>query len=304
MALTPNTVDKPPSVKGTSRDRNLAITTALNLLITLAELTGGLVSGSLALLSDALHNAGDTLAVFFSYLSLKIGARKPTQNKTFGYRRAEILTALFNAVILITVSVFLMVEAMQRLNTPQPIDGPLMLTVALVGLAANLAGVFLLNPHKHGSLNIRSAWLHLIGDTLSSMAVVAGGVAIILWDIYWIDPVITFAVAFYLIKESWQIISDTIHILMQGTPKGLDQDTLVQAITLFPLVDNVHHIHLWSLDDQTFHMEAHIRTKQNIPLDEADNLRYLIEQKIRNQFGIKHFTFQMEHLKCNTDNSE
>lgn len=280
------------------RDRNLWLTSALNLLITVVELIGGIFSGSLALISDSLHNAGDTLAVLLSYIAIRIGTRKANQQKTFGYKRAEILTALVNAMLLIAVSVFLMGEAVRRLQHPKVIEGNLMLIVAVTGLLANLAGMLLLRPHQGKSLNIRAAWLHLMGDTISSLAVIAGALAIVGWNLHWIDPIITFGVALYLIKESWNIITESAHILMQGAPHGVDVAELIRSVKALPLVDNIHHIHLWSLDDRTVHLEAHVQLTLDIPLSEADVLRTSIENRIADEFGVNHITLQLEYADC------
>ncbi|HBZ66218.1 MAG TPA: cation transporter [Bacteroidales bacterium] len=284
------------------RNRNLALTTGLNLLITIAELVGGILSGSLALISDALHNAGDTIAVALSFLALRIGNKKADERRTFGYKRIEILTALLNASLLIAISVFLIIEAIDRFIKPTPVEGGLMLVVALIGLIANLVGVMLLHPHSHGSINIKAAWLHLIGDTVSSVAVVVGGIAIMWLNVIWIDPVITIGVALYLVKESWNIVYETTNILMQGAPRDFPFDNLIREATSIEGISDIHHIHLWNLDDQTLHFEAHICLSQDMSLSEADRIRGLLEGRLKEMFHIGHVTLQTEYHGCRPTN--
>lgn len=278
----------------------MALTTGINLLITIVELIGGILSGSLALISDALHNAGDTIAVLLSYIALKAGGRKADLKRTYGYKRIEILTALLNAMALIAISVFLIFEAVNRFLKPTPIEGKLMLTVAIIGLIANAAGVLLLRPHSKGSINIKAAWLHLIGDTVSSVAVVAGGIAIIWFDVFWIDPVITIGVALYLMKESWQIVYETANILMQGAPRDFPFEKLRSLVLSQDGVADIHHIHLWNLDDQSIFLEAHIRLDRDMQITGADKIRRQLEQKLSDEFEIKHITLQMEFSPCNS----
>lgn len=284
------------------RNRNLALTTGLNLLITIAELAGGILSGSLALISDALHNAGDTVAVALSFLALRIGNKEADTRRTYGYKRIEILTALLNASLLIAISVYLVIEAIDRFVNPAPIEGGLMLIVAITGLIANLAGVMLLHPHSHGSINIKAAWLHLIGDTVSSVAVVAGGIAIMLYNIVWIDPVITICVALYLVKESWNIVYQTTNILMQGAPRDFPFENLIREATSIEGISDIHHIHLWNLDDQTLHFEAHICLDRDMTLSEADHIRGLLENRLKKMFHIGHVTLQTEYPGCRPTN--
>ena len=282
------------------QNRSMVLTIFLNLLITIAELIGGIVSGSLALISDALHNAGDTLAILLSFAAIRMGSKKADARRTFGYKRVEILAALLNSSLLIAISVFLIIKAVDRLMDPAPIEGALMMTVALIGLAANLAGVVLLKPHARGNINIKAAWLHLMGDTVSSIAVVIGGAAIIWFGVMWIDPVITLGIAIFLIRESWTIVAQTTNILLQGAPVHVPNTELVEEMLSVEGVADVHHIHLWNLDDQTIHLEAHIRLKHDILLSAADEIRLRTEAKIRNRFHIQHITLQSEFQTCHS----
>lgn len=175
--------------------RRLVLSIGLNLLISVAEIVGGLLAGSLALLSDAVHNLNDTASLVVSYVARRLTHRRPSARKTFGYRRAEIVGAFVNLVTLVVIALFLVKEAIDRLLAPQPIDAPVMLTVATIGLVANVLTAVLLHRDAHSSLNIRSAFLHIVSDAVSSVAVILGGVAILLWGAYWVDPVITIGIA-------------------------------------------------------------------------------------------------------------
>ena len=185
--------------------------TALNFSITLVQIVGGLVSNSLSLLSDAVHNLGDSSAIFIAFLAGRHAEKCPDLRKTFGYKRSEILAALFNAVALIVICVFLFVEAYERFRNPEPIRGAVMLIVATFGLLANLIAVVMLHRDREHNLNIRAAYLHLLGDTLSSVAVILGGIAIWIWKLYWLDPLITVAVGVYIIWHTWHRPPDGRH---------------------------------------------------------------------------------------------
>lgn len=175
----------------------------LNFVITLAEVVGGILSGSLALLSDSLHNFSDAMSLLASYLAIRIGERERNEKYTFGYKRAEILVTFVNSAVLVGVALFLLVEAYKRFGDPNPIDTDLMLVVAAIGLLANLLSVLLLHGHVHGSINVRSAYLHLVSDTLSSVAVVASGLAIRYYDPLWIDPLVTILISLYILREGY-----------------------------------------------------------------------------------------------------
>ncbi len=193
--------------------KKLLWVTLLNLSITLVQIIGGVISNSLALLSDAVHNLGDSSAIFIAFLAGKKSQKSPDKQHTFGYKRIEILAALFNSVILIAICIYLFFEAYERWIEPEPIKGLVMLIVASFGLLANLISVIVLNKDKEKNLNVKAAYLHLMGDTLSSVAVILGGVAIWIWKIYWLDPFITVLVGIYIIYHAWSVVRQTVDIL-------------------------------------------------------------------------------------------
>lgn len=270
----------------------------LNLSITIVQIIGGFLSNSLSLLSDALHNLGDSSAIFIAFLAGKRSAKKPDEHRTFGYKRIEILAALFNGVVLISISIFLFFEAYERFVNPEPIKGMMMLVVASFGLVANLVSVFLLNKDKDHNLNIKAAYLHLMGDTLSSVAVILGGVAIWLYGVFWIDPVITVAVGIYIIYHTWGLVKQTVDILMQSTPEEIDLNDLKVQVENITEIENIHHIHVWKLDDKQIHLEAHINMKRNISMEEMMDVKSAVEHLLKHQFLIQHITLQIEYNSC------
>jgi cobalt-zinc-cadmium efflux system protein len=284
------------------KEKNLLMVSLLNLIITIVEVIGGLVSNSLALLSDAFHNLGDTFAVVLAYIANKIGKKSATEKRTFGYKRIEILAALLNAVILIVITVFLFIEAYHRILSPEPVKGMIMFVVAVVGLIANLAAVVLLKDDSDHNLNVRAAYLHLLGDTISSVAVIIGAVLIYFFHIYWIDPLVTFLVGIYILKEAFVVLREAVDILMQSTPPSIDIHEVVEAIEKISEINNIHHVHSWKLDDQQIHFECHADLDNDLPLSQADKIRLEIEELLLNKFGISHVTIQFEYNCCSEKN--
>ncbi len=280
------------------RGKKMLWVTLLNFSITIVQIVGGIVSNSLSLISDAIHNLGDSSAIFIAFLAGRYARKKPDAKKTFGYKRTEILVALFNAIVLIVICVYLFFEAYKRLVNPEPVEGNVMLTVAVFGLLANLVSVVILHKDKSHNLNIRAAYLHLLGDTLSSVAVILGGVAIWIWNIYWIDPLITVLVGVYITYHTWGIVRQTVDILMQATPEGIDIEALRRATEAFAEVENMHHLHIWKLDDEHIHLEAHVNILENLPIGDVQCIRENIEKMLKEDFGISHVTLQTEYRGC------
>jgi cobalt-zinc-cadmium efflux system protein len=278
--------------------RGLLISTVLNFVITAAQIVGGLLSNSLSLLSDALHNFGDAVAVFVAWMAGKIGRRDANERKTFGYKRIEIIAAFVNAAVLVVISVVLFVEAGRRFADPEPVKGPLMLIVASIGLLANLISVFILNPHKGENLNVKAAYLHLMGDTLSSVAVIFGGIAITFWEIYWIDPVITVAVGLYIIYHTVRILRHSFDILMQSTPAGLNLKDVAITINARDEVCNAHHIHAWTLDDNRLFLECHIQLCSDMSVSDTEQITEDLKEQLNKEFSISHLTVQYEYSEC------
>ena len=280
-------------------NKKLLIATLLNLSITVVQIFGGFLSNSLSLLSDAFHNLGDTSALFIAWIAGKISRRKPDRHNTFGYKRVEILAALFNGTVLIAICIFLLYEAYKRFINPEPVLSQVMLVVAVFGLFANLVSIILLHDHKKENLNIKAAYLHLLGDTLSSIAVVAGGVLMLFFEIYWIDPLISALISFYIIYHTYSVVKETLDILMQASPDNINIEEIKNTISKINEVNNVHHVHVWRLNDAQIHFEAHINLENNISVSEMMMVKSKAEQILKNQFEISHTTLQFGYNCCN-----
>ena len=280
--------------------KNLLISVLLNATITLAEFVGGILSNSLALLSDAVHNLSDTMAIIISYIAMIIGKKDPSSKNTFGFKRIEILAALFNAVVLIVISIYLFYAAYERFLNPEPIKSKLMFIVATIGFLGNIISVILLHKDSSHNLNVRAAYLHLIGDTLSSVGVIIGSILIYFWNITWIDPLLTIIIGLVIIKATWGIIKETLEILMQSSPENLDLQEVKTELEKHPEISNIHHIHAWRLSDNIIHFQCHADLCHNKSIKEVDNIRLDLENILHSDFGIDHITIQMELNSCNS----
>ncbi len=273
----------------------LLIAIVLNIIITVAQLIGGIVSGSLALLSDALHNFSDVMALFISWAAHRMAHKEADATKTFGYKRAEIVAALFNASVLVGIGVYLIYESSLRLIDPEPVVSSWVISMGLLGIVVNGGSIWLLEADAHDNMNIKAAYLHLLGDVLTSVAVVIGGVAIYYWELFWIDPLISILIALYLIIASIGLIRETTGVLMQFAPASVNLNDVESALCAHPAIANAHHMHLWRLDDHAIHLEAHLDFNDDLPLSAATETIEQIEAELREQFGITHTTFQCEY---------
>jgi len=280
-------------------EKNLFITMALNFFITVAEVIGGLISGSLSLISDALHNFSDGIAIIITYIAMRLSKKPRTFKYTFGLKRAEIIAAIINASTLIIISFFLIKEAILRFYTPSPIAGSLMLIVASLGLIANIAGTLLLKKGSKNNLNIRAAYFHLLSDAISSLAVIIGAVFIIFYKIYWIDPLLTILISIYILKETYEIVKEALDVIMMSSPAGINLDDLKILVEKIPGVINIHHVHLWKLNDNDTHFEAHIEV-EDMAVSKTIDIQKLIEHELHDRYEINHTTLQFECDKCET----
>ena len=278
--------------------KNLFISIVLNAGITIAEFVGGILSNSLALISDAVHNLSDTLAIIISYIAMLAGKKESNVKKTFGYKRIEILAALFNAVVLVAISLYLFYEAYQRFLNPEPIGTKLMFIVATIGLAGNLISVLLLHKDSSHNLNVKAAYLHLLGDTLSSVGVIIGSVLIYFYNITWVDPLLTVIIGIIIIRGTWGILKETTEILMQASPGNLDIPEVKKQLENHPEIKNIHHIHSWRLSDNIIHFQCHAELINNLTIEQADQVRFDLENILHKDFGIDHITIQIESDSC------
>lgn len=284
------------------KGRRLFVAIILNVGITLSQVVGGLISGSLALMSDALHNFSDVMALVISYLADKLAGREFSHDKTFGYKRAEILAAMINSASLLVIGAFLVKEAVVRLYNPVAIASGWVIGLALLSIILNMASVLLLKDDAAESMNIRAAYLHLFTDVITSVAVLAGGLAIKFFGINWIDSLLTILIAIYLIYASYGIMMETLRVVMQFAPAGIKLGDIESALTEIPLVANIHHVHLWQLDDKNTHFEAHIEFDEDIPLSRVHCVFREIEKILKERFSITHTVLQPGVGCCdNTD---
>ena len=276
----------------------LLLVILFNLIISVAEIIGGILSGSLALLADSFHNLTDTFSLALSYFAIRIGKKSPNPEKTFGYKRAEIIAAFLNSAVMMVIAAFLVFEGIKRISNPHEIEGGIMMTVAIIGLLGNFASILFLKKDMKHSLNVRAAFLHLLSDTVSSVAVVLGGLFIILYNFYLLDPLITFLLAVFIFRESFLIFKETLDILMQGTPPGIKIKTIKRKLEEESNVRNIHHIHIWRLSDSDLNFEAHVKLGEDCNASRIDKLRKKLEKILEKEFHIGHTTLQFELGEC------
>ncbi|MDI9309206.1 MAG: cation diffusion facilitator family transporter [Limnohabitans sp.] len=277
--------------------KNLIFSILLNLLITVAQVVGGLISGSLALISDALHNFSDVLSLVFSYVAHKLSRRKASIDHTFGYKRAELIAAFVNAITLLIVAVILGYEAIHRFFHPEPIKSSLVIWLALLGIVANGLSVLLLKKDADHNLNMKSAYLHLLTDMMASVAVLVGGLLMKFYGWFWVDSVMTLLISIYLIYVGYDLIISSTRMLMLFTPDYIDIKEIVREVHKIPGVGKLHHIHVWHLNEEELHLEAHLDCSENILMSEFNDLLHEIEIVLFEKFGINHINIQPEYNK-------
>ena len=279
------------------RDRNLLISIFLNIGITSAQIVGGLISGSLSLLSDALHNFSDVISLIISFIASKLSRKKASFNKTFGYKRAEVLAAFVNAIVLILVAFFLIIEAIDRFKNPEIISSKLVIYFSLTAILGNGFSVLLLKKDANYNLNMTAAYIHLFTDMMASIAVLLGGVLMYFYSIYWIDSILTFCIAIYLIWMGYDLLLKATRILMLFTPKSIDIKTIVNLVSHINYVRKLHHVHVWYLNEDELHLEGHLELNQNISVAQFDEVLIEIESLVKEKFNINHVTLQPEFNK-------
>jgi cobalt-zinc-cadmium efflux system protein len=273
----------------------LGLTFLLNIIITVAQVIGGIISGSLALISDAIHNLSDGIAVLLAYIADRLAHREKTAKHSFGYKRAEILAAFINALVLIAISFYLMIEAVKRFANPQVVDFKWMLGLGILGFLANGFSVFLLHGDHHHNLNVKAAYLHLLGDALTSLAVIVGALFIWAWGWTWIDPLVTLLISVYLLVHTFNLLKESTEILMQFAPASINPAEVKQKLETVNGVKQVYHIHIWRLSDHSVHFEAHIELNTDLHLSETREIDLAMDGILRREFNISHVTFQFEY---------
>ncbi|WP_439184445.1 cation diffusion facilitator family transporter [Carboxylicivirga taeanensis] len=279
------------------KGRSLLLTIGLNMAITIVQVAGAFFTKSLSLLTDALHNFSDVMALVISYIANKLSKRDYSAQKSYGYKRAEILAAFLNAATLLVISGILIYEAIERFlaGSTTAIDGQMVAWLAGFSIVANGLSVLLVKRHAADNMNMRSAYLHLFSDMLSSVAVLAGGLLMHFYQIHWIDSLLSVFIALYLIVASWKLLIKTLGVLMQFTPPSIDIEKLSQEIAKIEGIENIHHVHIWQLNDTELHLEAHLDLTENRSVMSANELMKKANALIAEQFGIHHCTFQAEY---------
>ena len=283
--------------KNNINGKNLLFSIVLNIIITIAQAIGGIVSGSLALLSDAMHNFSDVLSLIFSYIAHKLSRRKASLNQTFGYKRAEILAAFVNASTLVIVGIILIYEASKRFMNPEPIATNLVIWLSILGIVANGVSVLMLKSDAKKSINMRSAYLHLLTDMLASVAVLIGGLLMKFYGWFWVDSALTVIIALYLVVVGIDLLLKSTQMLMLFTPSHIDIKEIVREVHKIPGVNKLHHIHVWYLNDEELHLEAHLDCSNDIRMSEFNELLMQIENVLFINFNINHTNIQPEFKK-------
>ncbi|MBT8266117.1 MAG: cation diffusion facilitator family transporter [Bacteroidia bacterium] len=278
--------------------RNLLISIVLNIIITTAQVIGGFISGSLSLLSDALHNLSDVISLVISFIAAKLSRKSASLQKTFGYKRAEILAAFVNAATLVVIAIFLIKEAIERFQNPQEIESTLVIWLSLIAILGNGFSVLLLRKDSKKNMNMKSAYLHLFSDMMASVAVLIGGLLMKFYEFYWVDSALTLAIALYLIFMGYDLLKESYKVLMLFTPEEIQIKAIVEEIQSIPIIKNVHHVHVWQLNEQETHLEAHIDFEKDITLSEFDTILQKVEKLLFDKFQINHINIQPEYGKC------
>ncbi|MGJ8591479.1 MAG: cation diffusion facilitator family transporter [Aquaticitalea sp.] len=279
------------------KGRNLLISIFLNIIITVAQVIGGVLSGSLSLLSDALHNFSDVISLVVSYIASKLSKQKASIHRTFGYKRAEILAAFINASTLVIVAVLLIIEAFKRFQDPQEVESGLVIWLSIVAILGNGFSVILLKKDSKNNMNMRSAYLHLLTDMMASVAVLIGGLVMKYFEWFWVDSLLTFLIALYLIYVGYDLLIKSSKMLMLFTPEHINIKDVVRAVHQIPKVNRLHHIHIWGLNDDELHLEAHLDFNEDITLSEFDEILHQIEELLHREFSINHVNIQPEYNK-------
>ena len=275
----------------------LLIAMAITAAFTVIELLGGLLSGSLALMSDAGHMFTDTVALALSLVAIRIAYRPPTEEQTFGFIRAEILAALANGVILVVITIVIVYEAVLRIIHPPAIEAPLMLVVAIAGLVANAAGAYVLHDKSRTSLNVRGAFLHMMSDLLSSVAVIVAALLILFFDLKISDPVLSILIGAIILWGAWKLVTQSTQILLESVPKSIKLEEVRRTLKTVEGVVEVHDLHVWTLSSGLYALSAHLVIEDRL-LSACSSVVADCEEMLSDKFAISHTTFQLECKTC------
>ncbi|MBA4742095.1 MAG: cation transporter [Azoarcus sp.] len=277
-----------------SGDRRVAVAIWANGILTVAQIVGGILAGSLALIADALHNFSDVAALLIAFAARKIARRSADSGMTFGYGRIEVVAALINYTTLIVIGLYLVYEGGMRLIDPPEVAGWMVVAIAGVALIVDALTALLTYSMQKGSVNIRALFLHNLSDALASVAVIVSGTLIILYDMWWVDPAITIGIAIYILYLSFTEIGTPMRTLMLGSPPGVESEDVLEAVRAIDGVADLHHVHLWQVHERIFTLDAHVvLSEQGWTRIEA--IKAQIKSALEERFGIGHSTLEFEH---------
>jgi len=278
-------------------ERRLLLALGITVAVAAAEVVGGIVGNSLALISDAGHMVTDVIALGLSLFAVRLTKRAPTPTRTFGYFRAEIMAALANGALLVLVSAYILYEAYQRIFEPADVQGGLMLAVAVVGLAANLGSMALLRGSSEKSLNVRGAFLHMLSDAISSVGVIVAGLVIIFtgWSI--VDPIVSIAITGLILRGAVSLMRESMNVLLEATPKHLKVEEIVREVKAIPGAKDMHDVHVWTISSGMYALSAHVLT-ENRALAECSAVLERINEMLWDKYAIGHTTLQLECDAC------
>lgn len=282
-----------------SQRKALSLALGFNGVFLIAEFVGGVAFRSLALLADAAHMTSDVVALVIALIAQRLLDRPATARHSYGMQRAEVLGAQANAVSLLAVAAWIVYEAIQRIGEPAEVVGGGLLTVAVLGLAVNVGSAWMLARARGASLNMQGAYMHMVIDAAGSVGAIAAGVGVIVWDADWLDPVMSILIAVLVLWSAWGLLRDTAHVLLEGSPAGIDPEQVEGTVTAHDAVEAVHHLHLWNLASDVPALSAHVVLRgDDVTLHEAqktgDELKALLDER----FGIEHATLELECHIC------
>jgi len=283
-----------------STQRSLLIVLSITTVVMVAEIIGGLLANSLALLSDAGHMLTDILALGLSIVAMRFAQKPPTASKTFGFYRLEILAAFFNGMLLFFISFYIFYEAYHRLVHPEEIKGLFMLVVAAIGLLANVVGIVILKKSALKNLNVKSAFFHMVGDTISSVGVIVGGLVILYTGWNLVDSLIGIFIAMLILGGAYRLVRESIDIFLEATPKDINMAKMLDDLHKIKGVKEIHHLHLWTITSGIYAMSAHVLI-EDLLVSRSTQILQEIERLLQGKYGMEHTTIQFESESCGDD---
>ena len=283
-----------------SNDKNLIVAISINLFLTFAQFFGGLISGSLALIADAIHNLSDAVSLGIAIFARAIGRKTADEFRTFGYKRAEVIAALINLTLMLIISLYLIYEAIWRFIEPQIISGWIVIIIAGIALIVDLYTSVITYRLSENNMNMKAAFLHNLSDALASIGVVVAGSLILLYEWFWVDSLITMIIAGYILLQTFKMFPNSVNFLMDATPNNISIEDVKTSMSLIKGVEDVHHIHVWNLDEQRVALEAHVVTGAESLKDNA-TIKEAIKKSLQEKYDIDHSTLEFEHMDedCN-----